>query len=270
MNTLKTPNTPDISLIVPAYNEEAIVGYTLQRLDAAFSDAGYGLELIVVDNGSIDRTREVATEYTKSCRWVVVHRLDKNEGYGGGVLSGIPLCTAPWIGIIPADGQVDAEDVVRLYQAVLTTDGNVVGKARRRFRMDGVYRKIISTSYNLFVRILWPTLDSIDVNGTPKLLPAKALREMALESKGWLLDPELMIKAHYMGMRVLELNVFSRMRGNGVSHVTTTTCWEFFRNLLYFRFSQRWRGRFKEIAEKQSFREDLKTAEVQSRRVLQR
>jgi hypothetical protein len=102
--------------------------------------------------------------------------------------------------MIPADGQVDAEDVVRLYEAVIVTDGNVVGKVRRRFRMDGLYRKVVSTTYNLFIRTLWPRLGSIDINGSPKLLPAKALREMELSSKGWLLDPELMIKAHYMGI----------------------------------------------------------------------
>ena len=152
--------------------------------------------------------------------------------------------------MIPADGQVDAEDVVRLYEAVVTTDGNILGKVRRRFRMDGLYRKVISTIYNVFVRLLWPKLGSIDVNGSPKLLLATALREMELSSKGWLLDPELMIKAHYMGMRVMEFNVFSRMRGNGVSHVSTETCWEFLHNLIYFRFSREWRQNFKKIADK--------------------
>ena len=41
----------------------------------------------------------------------------------------------------------------------------------------------------------------------------------------------------YMGIRVLELNVFARMRGNGLSHVRMSTCWEFFKHLLVFRFS---------------------------------
>ena len=134
--------------------------------------------------------------------------------------------------------------MVRLYEAVITTDGNVVGKVRRRFRMDGLYRKVVSTSYNLFVRMLFPRLESIDINGSPKLLPAKAVRAMDLKSKGWLLDPELMIKAHYMGLRVLELNVFARMRGNGVSHVRVETCWEFLYYLIRFRFSREWKQQF--------------------------
>ncbi len=249
MTNRNTKTVPDLSFIVPCYNEEEIVTYTLKRLQSAFADNGYNLELVVVDNGSHDRTGDVVRGFAKTHSSVVVHRVEVNEGYGWGVLSGIPLCTAPWIGIIPADGQVDAEDVVRLYEAVMTTDGNVVGKVRRRFRMDGLYRKFVSTSYNLFIRMLWPRLGSIDINGSPKLLPAKTLREMELKSKGWLLDPELMIKAHYMGLRVMEFNVFSRMRGNGVSHVSTTTCWEFLSNLLYFRFSREWRRNFRKVAD---------------------
>lgn len=235
---------PDVSFIVPCYNEEEMVGYTLPRLHAAFEKAGYQLELLAVDNGSADRTGEIIKELATRHTSIVHHRVEVNQGYGFGVISAIPHCTAPWIGIIPADGQVDAEDVVRLYEAVITTNGNVLGKVRRRFRMDGLYRKAVSTSYNVFVRLLYPYLESIDINGSPKLLPASVINAMNLESKGWLLDPEIMIKAYYMGVHVMELNVFARMRGNGVSQVKVMTCWEFFQNLLKFRFSNQWRKSF--------------------------
>jgi glycosyltransferase involved in cell wall biosynthesis len=248
MSTNNPSFLPDVSFVVPCYNEEGMIGYTLQRLHMAFVKAGYLLELVVVDNGSADRTGEIINGFAAHHEGVICHRVEINEGYGFGILSGLPLCTAPWVGVIPADGQVDAEDVVRLYEAVITTDGNVLGKVRRRFRMDGLYRKLVSTSYNVFVRMLWPSLESIDINGSPKLLPREAIMNMGLKSKGWLLDPEIMIKAHYMGMRVMEFNVFSRMRGNGVSHVKVMTCWEFLRNLLIFRFSREWKRNFQEMA----------------------
>jgi glycosyltransferase involved in cell wall biosynthesis len=230
---------------MPCYNEEEIIGYTIPQLVAAFEKAGHCLELIAVDNGSSDRTGEIIKALAAKNPSVVYHRVEKNEGYGNGVLSGIPLCTAPWIGIIPADGQVDAEDVVRLYESVAATNGKVLGKVRRRFRMDGPLRKVVSIAYNLFVLILWPRLGSIDVNGSPKILPREILTAMRLESKEWFLDPEIMIKAYYMGVRVLEFNVFARMRGSGLSHVRVGTCWEFFWKLLYYRFSRelfRWRS----------------------------
>jgi Glycosyl transferase family 2 len=230
-------SAPDLSFVMPAYNEEAIVGQTIRRLAGAFERAGVRLQLVVVDNGSRDRTGEIVTGLRATVPGLELYRVEHNIGYGNGILSGIPLCRAPWVGIIPADGQVDAEDAVRLYEDAVATGAPVLAKARRRFRMDGPSRKLVSIAYNVFFRSLFPGVQSLDINGLPKLLPRDVLLRMELTSRQWLLDPEIMIKAQYMGVRVLEYNCFARMRGNGLSHVRATTCWEFFAALLRFRFS---------------------------------
>ncbi|MEP6573669.1 MAG: glycosyltransferase family 2 protein [Gemmatimonadota bacterium] len=230
---------PDISLIMPCYNEEENLGYTIPRLISAFSKEGYRLQLVAVNNGSRDRTSDVIAELASRYPEVTPAKVEKNIGFGQGILAGIPHCTATWVGMVAADGQVDAEDVVRLFDACAATDGQVLGKVRRRFRMDGPMRKVISIGYNTFVWMLFPNLGSLDVNGNPRLMRRDVLIKMDLQSTNWLLDPEMLIKAHYMGVRVLELNVFARMRGNGLSHVRLTTCWEFFKHLLAFRFSSK-------------------------------
>ena len=238
-------NLPHLSLIMPCYNEEEVIGYTIPRLLVAFDRAGYRLELLAVDNGSWDRTGEIIKELATKNPSVVYHRVERNEGFGNGVLSALPVCSAPWVGIIPADGQVDAEDTARLFDVVFACGGNALAKVRRRFRMDGLWRKVVSVAYNLMVQILWPGIGSIDVNGNPKILPRELMLSLRLQSKGWLLDPEILIKSHYLGVRIIELNVFGRMRGNGLSHVRVETCWEFFTSLLAFRFSKRWRQEMK-------------------------
>src|SRR5437764_72820 len=171
---------PDISIVMPCYDEEAIIGYTVPKLISAFQKMGYRPELVAVDNGSTDGTGAKIAQFVDRGLPVIAQRVHVNRGYGYGVLSGIAVASAPWVCIIPADGQVDAEDVVRLYESVLASDGMVVGKVRRRFRMDGLVRKVISTSYNLFVRMLWPRLNSIDINGTPKILRREVLPAMNL------------------------------------------------------------------------------------------
>lgn len=235
---------PELSLVMPCYNEEAIVAQTIKRVLAAFDRADIALELVAVDNGSRDRTGELIREAMAQHPNVVLVRVEVNIGYGNGVLAGLTRCAAPWIGVIPADGQVDAEDAVRLFEDAVACGEPVMAKARRRFRMDGVSRKVVSIAYNVFFRSLWPGVESLDINGLPKIMPREVVRRMALTSRQWFLDPEIMIKAHYLGVRVLEYNVFARMRGSGLSHVRATTCWEFFRSLLRYRFSRelsRWR-----------------------------
>jgi hypothetical protein len=157
---------------------------------------------------------------------------------------------APWIGIIPADGQVDAEDVVRLYEAAMATSAPTIAKVRRRFRMDGIERKIVSVVYNGFFRSLWPGVRSIDINGVPKLIPEASLRAMNLKSKNWLIDAEIMVKSYYLGMRILEHNVFGRMRSNGLSNVRASACWEFFTSLIFNRVTGAWKRDLTEVADR--------------------
>jgi glycosyltransferase involved in cell wall biosynthesis len=250
------PVQPDVSFVVPAYNEAGGVGPVVGRLFAAFEGAGYHLEVVLVDNGSTDGTGDVVRAMQPGHPLLRVHRVEVNQGYGNGILEGIPLASAEWVGMIPADGQVDAEDVVRLYEAALSTDGNIVAKVRRRFRLDGFKRKVVSIAYNIMVLVLWPGIGTLDTNGSPKLLRREALRAMRLESRRWFLDPELMIKAQYMGLKVMEVNVFARMRGSGLSHVRPSTMWEFFAELLRYRFTgalSRWR---------REYRQQVKSGEV--------
>jgi len=226
----------EISLIMPCYNEQDVIPYTIPQLIQAFERGGHRLELVACDNGSTDGTGAIIKSFAAQGLPVVCHRLEQNQGYGNGILKSIPACSAPWIGIIAADGQVDAEDVARLFDVVKHTDGRIIAKVRRRFRMDGAIRKVVSILYNGFVWVLWPRLGSIDVNGTPKIIHRDVLAAMKLESKDWFLDPEMLIKAHYLGVRVLEMNVFARMRSHGLSHVRASACFEFARHLLRYRF----------------------------------
>jgi glycosyltransferase involved in cell wall biosynthesis len=227
---------PEISLIVPCFNEQDVLPYTIPQLAQAFEHAGHRFEIVACDNGSTDRTGEILRRFAAEGLPVVYHRVERNEGYGNGILRSIPVCSAPWIGVIHGDGQVDAEDAARLFEVLKHTDGRVLGKVRRRFRMDGLTRKAVSVLYNGFVWVLWPRLGSIDVNGSPKIMHRDVLSAMQLQSKDWFIDPEMIIKAYYLHVRVLEMNVFARMRSKGLSHVRASACLEFVSNLLRYRF----------------------------------
>lgn len=235
---------PQLSLVMPCYNEEENVGYTIPKLLQAFEREGHRVELVAVNNGSRDHTGEKLARLAREHPEVVVVTIERNEGFGNGILAGLTRSRSPWIGTVAADGQVDAEDVVRLYEAVSATDGWVVGKVRRRFRMDGPVRKVISVGYNVFVHLLWPGIGSWDVNGQPRVYSREVMRALQLTSTNWFIDPEMLIKAHYLGVRIFEVNVFARMRGNGLSHVRATTVLEFFTSLVRHRLSgelKRWR-----------------------------
>jgi len=243
---MSTVGAPEISLVMPCYNEEAIVAQTVRHVLTAFERAGVRLELVAVDNGSVDRTGEILETLSQRHPEVTPIRVDTNIGYGFGVLTGLTACRAPWVGVIAADGQVNPEDVVHLYEAAVSAGVPVLAKARRRFRLDGPARKVFSIGYNLLFRLFWPRVETLDVNGLPKILPRDVTLQMALTNRGWCLDPEIVLKAHYLGVPILEYNVFARMRSRGLSHVRVSTCSEFLRWMLHYRFSgdlKAWRRR---------------------------
>ncbi len=137
------------------------------------------------------------------------------------------------------DGQVERHDVGRLFETTRRIKPPALLKVRRRFRMDGLKRKLVSVVYNLVANALFGGLGSIDVNGNPKLFPRELLGRLDLRSKDWFLDAEILIKAKRLRVRVFEMNVFGHMREGGASSVRFGTCLEFVKNLLRARFGDR-------------------------------
>jgi glycosyltransferase involved in cell wall biosynthesis len=72
----------DLSLVMPRYNEEATVSHTISGPFGAFTKAGYRLEIVTVDNGSMGRTGKILRRLAASNPAVLYHRVEVNRGYG--------------------------------------------------------------------------------------------------------------------------------------------------------------------------------------------
>lgn len=228
-----------VSLVIPCYNEASSVRSTATSIVDAFHNQHIGLELVLVDNGSSDETGRIIDELIAEGMPIIRETVKVNRGYGHGILSGLKRCTGDYAGFLCADSQVDAIDVVRVAEIALNSQTPKLVKVRRRFRMDGIYRKAISILYNGLANLVFGGLHSIDINGNPKILPREYLQRMQLRSEDWFLDPEVMIKTKRLGLPVYEFNVLGQMRAEGLSHVRGSTMWEFFKNLMKYRFDKR-------------------------------
>lgn len=233
-----------ISLVMPCYNEEACIAQTASALCDAFRREGVQLDLVLVDNGSTDRTGEIIDGLIADGLPVRKLRVAKNRGYSDGVLRGLEVCdSAPLVGHLCADGQVSAEDVVLAYRLMEGREDRILAKVRRRFRRDSWRRKIVSIIYNAMMQGVFGWLGAIDLNGTPKIYSRKNLDRMKLRSRDWFLDPEIMIKAKTLRLRVIEIDVEGHARRGGKSNVGVKTMVEFLFNIIRYRFRElrRWR-----------------------------
>jgi glycosyltransferase involved in cell wall biosynthesis len=229
------PRQPDLSLVVPCYNEAESIATTARELVEAFQRHRVELELVLVDNGSSDGTGKIIDDLIAAGLPVVKETVEVNQGYGHGVLRGLAACRGSFVGLVCADGQVAAEDVVKVYEMAARAKTPKLVKVRRRFRMDGHIRKIVSIAYNALANVVFGGLGSLDVNGNPKIFPREYLYRMNLSAVDWFLDAEIMIAAKRLGLPVLEFNILAQMREAGASNVRASTCWEFTVNLVRWR-----------------------------------
>ncbi len=232
---------PELSLVIPCYNEEACLPLTLPPLVDAFRHAGVPLELVLVDNGSHDATSAVIDDLISKGLPVVKGTVPDNQGQGLGFLTGIRLARGRFIGWICADGQVRSEDVLAIFESLRDAPAPAMAKARRRYRQDSWLRKINSIVYNALFQVLFLGIRSLDINGNPKIFPADVLRQMELQSIDWFLEAEAMLKADYLRLPIIEMDVIGLSRADGHSHVRLSAVLEFIKNMLVYRLGTPWR-----------------------------
>ncbi len=228
--------TPELSLVLPCYNEAAGLPEAVLPLMKAVGSLGVSFEVILVDNGSGDATRAVIDRLAREDPRIRRVDVAVNRGYGKGVLAGLAAARGTRVAFLGADGQVPADQVAGVLGRALAEPPRTLVKALRTTRGDGRLRRIQSRLYNLLFGLLLP-VTSRDLNGTPKVLHAADLAVLNLASEDWFLDPECMIRAAEEGFRIVEVPVDFLVRGSGRSHVRASTMLEFLGNLW------RWKAR---------------------------
>jgi len=239
---------PEVSIAIPCYNEEDCIGQTAPELITAFQLAGIALELVLVDNGSTDGTGGVIDEMISRGLPIRKVHFKVNEGYAAGIIGGLEACSAPVIGFTHADAQVAPHDVVTAFRLMEHREERVLAKVRRRFRQDSWRRKVVSIIYNGMMQVVFGWLGVIDINGSPKFFSRRNFEAMALVSRDWFLDPEIVLKARALGLRAIEIDVEGHARNGGVSHVKPATMLEFLKNIYRYRFGAYYRNWKRNVA----------------------
>ncbi len=226
---------PRLSLALPFYNEEENVANVIHDLENAFASEGLeNYELLAVNNGSWDKTAEILKELNQKNPRVKIVTVPVNQGLGYGILQGFKAAEGDYVGFNCGDGQISAEDVMKVWRKLITGNFDLC-KVKRVVRQDGLNRRFISAIFNTLCRVLFG-IKSRDVNGIPKIMKREVLERLRLVSKDWFIDAEIMIKATQAGFKIGEEPVEFLKRKGGSSHVDFRALIEFFKNLLIYRF----------------------------------
>jgi glycosyltransferase involved in cell wall biosynthesis len=146
-----------ISVVTPAYNEEEGIRPLYQRVSAAAASWGEDYELIVVDDGSRDRTLEICQEIAASDPHFRVISFSRNFGHQAAITAGLRYCSGEIIAVIDADLQDPPEELIRFIDRC--REGYDVVYAIRTKRKEGPLKRL---SYFLYYRLL-KRLASLDI-----------------------------------------------------------------------------------------------------------
>ena len=200
-----------ITIFFPCYNEEKnVTRVTLEAIEVArrISD---DYEIIIVNDGSRDRTGEIAERLAEENPAVRVIHHDGNKGYGAALQTGFKNASKELVFYTDGDGQFKIEEITRLLPLIEEAD---IVSGRRTCRQDPFMRKVNAFLWGALVNALFK-INIHDVDSAFKLYKRKIFDEITLTSQGALIDTEILAKARAKGYTITEVGVshFPRLAG---------------------------------------------------------
>lgn len=224
----------NISIILPAYNEEANLETAIDSVDSAIEFLDLNYEIIVVNDGSTDRSGEVVRDLVDRYPKLKLIEHHPNRGYGGALKAGFEAARFEWIAFLPADNQFDPNEIELLLERIDTAD---LVSGYRKNRQDRWIRKLNAWGWNMLVRLLFGHLCR-DIDCGFKLFRKEILQHVKINSDGAMIDTELLAGAKVRGYRIADVPLTHRPRISGeATGANPIVILRAFRDLIRFRIS---------------------------------
>jgi hypothetical protein len=211
-----------VSMLGWAFNEEESLAAYIARAGSFLAEISDNYELVLIDDGSTDRTWEIAQEAARVHSWLRVYRNDRNRGSGYNTKRAISLASKQYLFWQTVDW---AYDITRLKAMVpMLADCDVVQGVRQSTmsvpgllfrRSDNAYKGVVSVVNYLLIRVLFrlPLGDYQNVT----VYPTRLIQSVRLESESSFTNPECLLKTWWKGASFAEVHVpfIKRDKGRG-------------------------------------------------------
>ena len=222
-----------LSIVVPCYNEEKNISLILNK----FSEVIHrdDVEVVLVNNGSTDSSQEVFNELVPQFSFARVVKIEVNEGYGHGIITGLKSAKGEFIGYTHADMQTDPHDVIKALEIIEKQDDPtkcyVKGDRKGRPFFDQFFTSGMSFFETLYMgKKLW------DINAQPNIFHRDFFNGLKDTPKDFSLDLFFLYKAQQENLNIIRFDVVFPERIHGESSWNTglSAKWKFIKRTLEF------------------------------------
>lgn len=200
-----------LSVVLPAHNEEVAITETLRSVLVAVSAWTQDFEIIVVNDGSKDRTREIVEALAAADPHIRLINHEENQGYGAALVSGFEAITKDLVFFMDSDGQFDIHDLGRFFPLIEKYDA-VLGY--RIDRQDTWMRKFNAWGWKMLVHLVFH-LRVRDIDCAFKLYRSSFFHKYRLETRGAMINTEILYKFTRAGYTYTEIGVRHLPRRGG-------------------------------------------------------
>ncbi len=208
---MKLIHQPKLSIIVPVFNEEHLIAKSLPAI------CGLALEkeIIVIDDGSSDKTPELLLDLQKNFSFTLI-RQELNQGKGAAVKRGLQEISGDYFIVCDADLEYEPQDIVRLFNYAIESEDSqkLVAIYGSRFHNNP------PISFHYFVNHFLTSLTNLlfsskltDMETCFKLIPRSALEHIRLDGKRFEIEPEITARLLKHGYNIKELPISYNRRG---------------------------------------------------------
>jgi len=203
-----------LSVFFPAYYDEKNIDKVVHKAVEVLEELQLkDYEITIIEDGSPDKTGEVADRLAEQYPKVRVVHHEKNKGYGATLWEGFSTARFEYVFYTDGDNQFDLNELKK-FVALLPFSDMVVGYRKRK--QYSPYRKLTSFVYNVILRYAFK-IDYIDIDCAFKIIKTDLFGKIKVNTKDAFIDAEIMIRAELLGYTFTELGVKHLPRVDGVS-----------------------------------------------------
>ncbi|NIP38253.1 MAG: glycosyltransferase family 2 protein [Candidatus Dadabacteria bacterium] len=224
---IKSKHKPYLSVVIPAYNEQEVIGSTLENVLEYLEGQSFGYEVVVVNDGSTDGTADIVSEFIPANSRIKLLNTEKNSGKGWTVKMGMLEAAGRYRLFMDADNSTSIDHFELMKPILQSGAGIIIGSRRVKGGKIAVHqhwiRENLGRVFNLAVRII-NGLPYSDTQAGFKLFSGNAADKIFdLQTlPGWAFDIEILLIARALGYEVRQIPITwknhsdSRVRFSGM------------------------------------------------------